>query len=89
MPKAQLHYTPADSLPLEREADAKFEHYRTLPSLREVLLVAQDSPHVVYCVRQDDGTWLLTETRELEAVLDLPALGCELPMAEIYARVEV
>ncbi len=67
---------------------AKFEHYRTLPSLREVLLVAQDSPHVVHYVRQDDGTWLLTETRELEAVLELPALGCELPMEEIYAQVE-
>lgn len=67
----------------------KFEHYRTIPSLREVLLVAQDSVHVVHYERQDDESWLLTETREPTDALELPALGCELPMGEIYARVEM
>lgn len=66
---------------------AKFEHYRTIPSLQAVLLVAQDAVHVVHYARQADGIWLLTETRDLEDRLELPALGCEMPITEIYARV--
>lgn len=44
-----------------------------------MLLVAQDAVHVVHYARQADGTWLLTETRDLEDVLALPALDFELP----------
>ena len=40
----------------------KFEHYRTLPSLQEYLLVAQERCHLVHYMRQPDNTWLLAET---------------------------
>jgi Uma2 family endonuclease len=67
---------------------AKFEGYRTVPSLREVLLVAQDRPHIVHYLRQPDGSWLLSEIRDPEGTLTLASLACELRMAEVYARVE-
>lgn len=67
---------------------AKFEGYRTVPSLREVLLVAQDRPHVVHYVRQPDDSWLLSEIRGPEGSLTLASLGCELRLSEVYARVE-
>ena len=67
---------------------AKFEGYRTVPSLREVLLVAQDRPHVVHYVRQPDGSWLLSESRDPAGSLTLASLDCELRMAEAYSRVE-
>jgi len=66
----------------------KFEHCRTLPSLAEYLLVAQDKPHVEQFVRQGDGRWLLGEFNRPEDVLTLPSLGSTLAMAEIYAKVE-
>jgi Uma2 family endonuclease len=66
----------------------KFEHYRALPSLAEYLLVAQDKPHVEQFVKQPDGRWLLGELNRLEDVVILPSLGCPLPLAEIYAKVE-
>ncbi len=65
----------------------KFEHYRTLLSFQEYLLVAQEQPHVMQYVRQSDTTWLLSETRDLEAHLSLPSITCELALAEIYAKV--
>lgn len=62
----------------------KFDLYRELKSLREYILVSQDEPHVERFVRQDDGTWLLTVFKGVDAVLDLPTVGCSLPLAEIY-----
>lgn len=67
---------------------AKFEHYRALPSIREFLLVDQHRAHVMHYRRQDDGTWLLAETRDLGDTIQLPSLDVELKMAEIYARVD-
>ncbi len=65
----------------------KFGYYRTVPSLREVLFVAQAEVHVVHCVRQDDGSWLLSETREADDCLRLVAVEAELKMTEVYAKV--
>jgi Uma2 family endonuclease len=61
----------------------KFLHYRTLPSLTEYLLVAQDRVHVEHHLRQSEG-WLLTETDRLENVVELPSVGARLDVAEIY-----
>lgn len=66
---------------------AKFEHYRQLPSLLEYVLVAQDHAHIEHYVRENGG-WLLTEADDLDAVLELPSINCDLPLTEVYRRVE-
>jgi Uma2 family endonuclease len=65
----------------------KFEHYRTLASLQEYLLVSQDKYHIVHYVRQADTTWVLSETTHGGDSLHLPSIGCNLSVAEIYAKV--
>ena len=65
----------------------KFAHYRTLPSLAEYLVLAQDRVHAEHASRQDDGSWLLTETSQPGEVLDLPSIGCRLDLKAVYARV--
>lgn len=65
----------------------KFGHYRRLPTLREYVLVVQDAPHVERFTRDADA-WVLSEARGLDAVLELPSIGCALPLAELYERVE-
>jgi Uma2 family endonuclease len=64
---------------------AKFGYYRTLPSLTEYLLIAQDRIHVEHFVRQEGG-WLMTEATQREDVLELPSIGCRLALAEVYDR---
>jgi Uma2 family endonuclease len=66
---------------------SKFEHYRTLLSLQEYLLVARDRCHIVHYLRQTDGTWLLSETARIAEHLPLPSIGCTLSLSEVYARV--
>lgn len=65
----------------------KFESYRTVESLREYLLIAQDRYHLDHFVRQDDRSWLLNDASGLESVIHLPSIGCELPLAEVYEKV--
>ncbi len=65
----------------------KFAHYRSVPSLQVYLLVAQDSAHVEVFTRQPDDRWLLWETDDLDATLELPTIGANLAVAEIYDRV--
>ena len=67
----------------------KSEHYRRIESLREYVLIAQDKVHVEHFVRQPDNTWLLRETEEPNDTLTLPAIQCELTVAEIYDKVEM
>lgn len=65
----------------------KLDHYRTIPSLAEVVLVAQDRPRVEHWLRQEDGRWLIEELADLGRGLDLPAIRCRLPLEAIYRRV--
>jgi Uma2 family endonuclease len=67
----------------------KFEHYRTLASLQDYLLVAQDQYHVVHYTRQQDSTWLLSETSDRQGSLHLFQLRCDLLLSEVYAKVKL
>lgn len=66
----------------------KFEHYRTIPSLRELVLVSQDHPIVERFTLGADGVWGLTDARGLEATIELLSIGVSLPLAEIYDKFE-
>ena len=65
----------------------KLEHYRTIESLAEVLILAQDRAHAEHWVRQPDGHWLFEEAGSTEGVLRLESVGCELKLADAYHRV--
>lgn len=62
----------------------KFEAYRRFPGLKTVLFLSQDHAHVECFTRRDDGQWLLSEASGDSASLNLPALGFELALAELY-----
>ena len=67
---------------------AKFAHYRTVESLVDYLVVAQDQPVVEHFVRQPGDHWLLTGYRGMAAVASILSLECQLPLDEVYAKVE-
>jgi Uma2 family endonuclease len=67
----------------------KFERYRQIESLEEYLLLAQDRPAVEGYLRQPDGSWNLLAWQGMEAIARLRCLKLELPIAELYAGVEL
>ena len=64
----------------------KFSHYRQLESLKEYILVSQDRVNVERYLRKQDE-WGLTFFQDLNDVLPLASIQCELPLQEIYERV--
>jgi Uma2 family endonuclease len=67
----------------------KFEHYRTLDSLSDYVLVAQDRIHVEHFARQLDHSWLYTEYKSPADTVPIPSIDCTLSVEEIYAKVEL
>jgi Uma2 family endonuclease len=67
----------------------KFEHYRTIDSLSDYLLVAQDKIHVEHYVRQSDRSWLFSEFKSFKDKFQIQSINCELSLDEIYEKVEL
>ena len=66
----------------------KFEHYRTVESLTDYLLISQDTASVEHRMRQPDDRWLLSIYQGLDSVVPILSIGCDLPLAEVYEKVE-
>jgi Uma2 family endonuclease len=66
---------------------AKTSYYRTMDSLAEHMLVAQDEIRLEQYVRQPNGQWLLSEYVTLDAVVDLPSIECTLKLSDVYDRI--
>ncbi|HEY0545095.1 MAG TPA: Uma2 family endonuclease [Pyrinomonadaceae bacterium] len=67
----------------------KFGYYRTIESLSEYLLVAQDEYKVEQYTKQADGRWLLSDIRTLEGMVELSSVGCMLALRDVYDKVSV
>jgi Uma2 family endonuclease len=67
----------------------KFQSYRTLESLQDYVLVAQDKMHVEHWSRQPDNEWTKAEFHSLEDVLAFSSIKVELPVAEIYLKIDL
>jgi Uma2 family endonuclease len=67
----------------------KFAHYRTLPSLSDYLLIAQDQPRIEHFVRQPDNRWLFSASDHLQDVVEIASIECELPLTDVYDKVDM
>lgn len=72
------------------DRNVKFDQYRRLDSLREFLLVAQHRMRVEIWTRRADLVWEPSPVflENPADVLRLPAVGCDIPLSEIYENVE-
>lgn len=67
----------------------KFENYQAIPSLRENVLVLQERIRVEHYTRREDADeWLLKSVNDSGATVAFPAPGCQVSVAEMYAKVE-
>jgi Uma2 family endonuclease len=72
----------------EYDRGAKFDHYKTIGSLKEYVLVWQDKKRAARFTRQEDGGWLLNDFIGENADIELRSVGCTLTMDEIYDKVD-
>jgi Uma2 family endonuclease len=62
----------------------KFVHYRSIPTLSDYLIVAQDSVSVEHHRRQSDNAWLLREYSSLEDVVRIASIEADISLAAVY-----
>jgi Uma2 family endonuclease len=66
----------------------KFKFYQQIPTLRELLFIADDRYLIEQYIRIDNRVWQIKFWDRLQDVIKLPSLNCELAVAEIYDKVE-
>jgi Uma2 family endonuclease len=66
---------------------AKAAQYRSIPSLAEHVLVAQDQIRIERWTKQEGDEWRHEELSALDQLLELPAIGCRLLVGDVYERV--
>lgn len=70
-----------------RDRGEKFQHYQFIESLMEYILTAQDTVRVEQYVRQNDRTWMYSQYQNLEDIVKLESINCELSLKEVYVKV--
>ena len=63
----------------------KFFHYQSIPSLKEYLMVSQQSHSITHCTRLGHEEWRIETFGEERGSIRLPTIGVELQFAQIYA----
>ncbi len=66
----------------------KFDNYRSLESLREYVLVSQDTKRVIRYTKQSDESWNLMDFIGDKTEILLSSIECTLTMDDIYDKVD-
>jgi Uma2 family endonuclease len=69
------------------DLDEKMAAYLTIPSLECYIALEQHQP-IAIVMRRANGGFLRQTIQGIEATIELPFLGCSLPMREIYDGIE-
>ncbi len=73
--------------PVSTAGSSKFAMYRTLPSLREYVLVEQSCPYVTTFFRNQAEHWEDTEVSDLNQSVCLRSVGKKVSLAQIYKNI--
>jgi len=66
----------------------KLDEYKSVSTLRYILLVEQDTPRVHVFKHEKDGQWINTVAEGLEATVIMPELTLSLSLAILYERIQ-
>jgi Uma2 family endonuclease len=66
----------------------KSSYYKSIPSFREYLLVAQHRPHITQLIKTTETSWTQIEVNDVAGSIYLPSIDCTLALAEVYRDIE-
>lgn len=66
----------------------KFQHYRSIESLQEYVLVSQNEARIEKYVKHGDGFWLLSEAVGTESEIEFSSIECRISLAEVYDKID-
>jgi Uma2 family endonuclease len=66
----------------------KFQHYRSIESLQEYILVSQDEARIEKYVKSGDGFWVLSDAVGMDAEIKFDSIDCIIALGEVYDKVD-
>jgi Uma2 family endonuclease len=69
------------------DLDEKMAAYLMIPSLEYYIVLEQHQPSAIVLRRNGDG-FLRESVDDVASIIDLPALGCSLPLRDVYEGIE-
>jgi Uma2 family endonuclease len=66
----------------------KFQHYRSIESLQEYVLVSTEEARIEKFQKTGDGFWFLSEAVGIEASIELSSIEQNVLLAEIYDKID-
>ena len=66
----------------------KFQHYRSIESLSEYVLISQDEARIEKYIKQGDGFWVLSEAVGTDAEIEFASIECRISLAEVYDKID-
>lgn len=70
------------------DTGGKFIRYRSIESLKEYWVISSLECRLQKFVKQTNGSWLLTETTNVNDTVLIESLGEEVPLSEVYFEVD-
>ncbi len=70
------------------DRDEKFDLYFGVESFREYILISQDKMQIDRWFRSGHGDWRFSRMNDPQGILKLESVPVEIPLTEIYDRVE-
>lgn len=66
----------------------KFQHYRSIETLHEYVLVSTDEARIEKFEKTGDGFWFLSEAVGIEAEIPLNSIECKVSLSEVYDKID-
>lgn len=66
----------------------KFQLYRSLPSLKEYVLIDQREPKVEAWYKMEENVWKISNAIKIEDSIPLFSIDCEIALSDIYYLIE-
>ena len=67
----------------------KFEHYRSITTLQQYVLISADRIAIDVFTRDSAGRWLLSSSTIENPVLRLESIDCSLSLADVYSKTDL
>ena len=67
----------------------KFEFYRSITTFQEYVLIDQYKIHIEHFYIGVEGKWVLTEYNDIEDMLKLSKIDFQIPIIDVYHRVDL
>lgn len=66
----------------------KIQHYRSIESLQEYVLVSTDEARIEKFEKTGDGFWFLSEAIGTDSEIELISIECKILLAEVYDKID-